>query len=149
MPSSSSRLWWNTAAAMLLAIMPDTVACQSTGDQITISRLGYRATKASASFATYAVGREIGMSRVVAAVSGVTVPVLVSKTLYLAQGSPGGKWPDAGFAMKDVASELAEGSGPLLMTWARSGGRQQWWRWPVATLAYGSAVYATWEWGTP
>ncbi len=150
MPSTSSWSRLNTVAALLLATAPVALSAQDTSPpDITITRLGYRATKASASFATYAVGREIGMSRTMAAVSGATVPVVVSKALYLAQGSPGGPWPDAGFAFRDIVSEIAEGSGPLLMVWARSGGRREWWRWPVATMVYGSAVYATWEWGTP
>lgn len=134
---------------VIVAAAPSTAHAQDAGDQISISRLGYRATKAATSFGTYAVAREIGLSRPVSAITGAVLPVVISKGIYVASGSPGGRWPNAGFALKDMASELVEGSGPAFMVWASRGGKKQWWRWPVAAVGYGTLVGATWKWGTP
>ena len=65
------------------------------------------------------------------------------------RGQPGGRWPDAGFVLRDVGSELVETSAPVFMVWAHRGGKKAWWRWPVAAVGYGTLVAMTWNWGSP
>ncbi len=154
MASIHTQMWRAGVTVLLLCISISRPvlaqdAAKNLDDQLTVSRLGYRATKAVTAMGTYAVAREIGLSRPLSAGVGAVTPLVIGKVLYLAQGSPSGRWPNAGFLIKDVASELAEGSAPIWMTWARNGGKQQWWRWPIAVVGYGTSVWATWDWGTP
>ncbi|MES2306716.1 MAG: hypothetical protein V4558_14495 [Gemmatimonadota bacterium] len=149
----SSKLPWRALGILLLLsyTIPTTVLSQdiSASDQVTITRLGYRATKAVTAFGAYAVARELGMGRPGASVVAATAPVVASKLLYALRGQPGGKWPNAGFVLRDAGSEIVEGSGPMLMVWAKQGGRKQWYRWPIAVMSYGAMVGATWKWGAP
>lgn len=149
---TSKRSWLVLGTLLLLSnTIPAPVLSQdiSASDQVTISRLGYRATKMVTAFGTYAVARELGLGRPGSAVVAATAPVVASKLLYALRGQPGGRWPSAGFVLRDAGSELAEGSAPALMVWARQGGKKQWYRWPIAVAGYGALIGATWKWGAP
>jgi hypothetical protein len=149
---SNKGPWQLAAIVLLLSHMPvGTLLGQerNPADRITVSRLSYRATKMATGFGAYAVARELNISKPVSALAAATVPVVLSKAFYAIRGQPGGKWPNAGFVLKDAGSEIIEGSAPAFMVWAHKGGKKAWWRWPVAAVTYGGLVAATWKWGTP
>jgi hypothetical protein len=153
MSNKSHKGPWHIVAIVLLLshTIPAAVVAQerNPSDRITVSRLSYRATKMATGFGAYAVARELDISKPVAAIAAATVPVVLSKAFYAIRGQPGGKWPNAGFVLKDAGSEIIEGSAPAFMVWAHHGGKKAWWRWPVAAVTYGGLVAATWKWGTP